>query len=70
MIPQLKLVMEYGADKRRETISEVAGIIPDEYDDPCHRDIIVAYHEHQDTHTYHRIDPEMGKYNLSISYTI
>ena len=37
--------MEYGADKRREklpTTSEVAAIIPDEYDDPSHRDIVVS----------------------------
>ena len=62
--PQLKLVMECGGDKRREnlpTTSEVAAIIPDEDDDPSHRNIVVA---HRDTRVYHRIDPEMGTYNI------
>ena len=51
--PQLKLVMEYGGDKQREnlpTTSEVTATIPDEDDDPSHRDIVAAHREHQDTH--------------------
>ena len=43
--PQMRLVMEAGADRRREnlpTSNEVAAIIIDEYGDPCERDIVLT----------------------------
>jgi hypothetical protein len=42
---QMRLVLEAGADRRREnlpTSGEVAVIIPDEYGDPSCRDIVLA----------------------------
>jgi hypothetical protein len=44
--PQMRLVLEAGADRRREnlpTSDEVAVILPDEYAEPSFRDIILAY---------------------------
>ena len=43
--PQMRLVLEAGADRRREnlpTSDEVAAIIPDEYGDPSCRNIVLA----------------------------
>ncbi|RMZ76301.1 hypothetical protein DV736_g6706, partial [Chaetothyriales sp. CBS 134916] len=43
--PQMRLVLEEGADRRREnlpTSDEVAVIIPDEYGNPSRRDIVLA----------------------------
>ena len=43
--PQMRLVLEEGADRRREnlpTSDEVAVLIPDEYGDPSYRDIVLA----------------------------
>ena len=43
--PQLRLILEAGADRRREnlpTSDEVAVIIPDEYSDASFRDIVLA----------------------------
>ena len=61
--PQLRLIMEYGADRRREnlpTALEVAAIIPEEDEEISYRDIIVTYREMEGQHKYHRIDPESG----------
>lgn len=41
----MRLVMESGADRRRENLSvsnEIALIIPDEYGEPGCRDLVVA----------------------------
>ena len=41
--PQMRLIMKAGADRRRSNLpisDEIAGIIPDEYGEPCKRDII------------------------------
>ena len=43
--PQLNLVIEKGSDQRRTNLpvaSEVALFIPDEYSDPCFRDIVLS----------------------------
>lgn len=42
---QMRLIMETGADQRREnlpTANEIAVLIPDEYNEPGHRDIVLA----------------------------
>ena len=41
----MRLIMEAGADRRRSnlpTSDEIAGIIPDEYGEPCKRDIVLT----------------------------
>jgi hypothetical protein len=46
--PQLRLVVQSGADRRREnllTATELAGIIPDEFEDASRRDLILAVRE-------------------------
>lgn len=46
--PQMRLVLQSGADRRREnlpTTSEVAGILPDEFADESRRDILLAVRE-------------------------
>ena len=46
--PQLRLVIESGADRRREnlpTSNEVTAIIPDEYTDASRRDLILTVRE-------------------------
>jgi hypothetical protein len=46
--PQLRLVMEAGADRRREnlpTSDEVTAIIPDEFTDASRRDLVLAVRE-------------------------
>lgn len=46
--PQMKLVVQAGADRRRENLpvaDELAGIIPDEYEDIESRDVILAVRE-------------------------
>jgi hypothetical protein len=43
--PQMKLIIESGADRRREnlpTALELAGLIPDEFSDASRRDIVLA----------------------------
>lgn len=66
--PQLRLVVEQGADRRREnlpTSDEVALIIPDEYGDRCFRDICLAYRsgpEAQDGDRLHRISQTHAAY--------
>lgn len=43
--PQMRLIMETGADRRREnlpTSNEVGAIIIDEYGNPCERDIVLT----------------------------
>ena len=43
--PQMRLIMETGADQRREnlpTANEIAVLIPDEYNEPGHRDIVLT----------------------------
>jgi len=47
--PQMRLVMENGADRRREnlpTSDEIAVILPDEYAEASRRDIILAVRDH------------------------
>lgn len=64
--PQMKLVMETGADKRREnlpTSSEMAVIIPDEYGEPCFRDIVLATRNTDtDGQSFSHIDPSHAAY--------
>lgn len=64
--PQMKLIMEVGADKRREnlpTSNQMAVIIPDEYGQSCFRDIVLATrnppHERQE---YTHIDASHAAY--------
>ena len=58
--PQMRLVLEHGADRRREnlpTSDEVAVIIPDENGDPNYRDIVLAERgEPADRPRYHRVN--------------
>jgi len=64
--PQLRLVLEKGADRRREnlpTSEEVAVIIPDEYSDPSHRDIVLAERsDSTDRPRCHRINATHAAY--------
>lgn len=56
--PQLRLIMEQGADRRREnllTSDEVGLIIPDEYGDASFRDICLAYHNGPEEHYGNRL---------------
>ena len=42
--PQIRLVVEKGADQRRENLpisNQIADIIVDEYGEPCHRNIVL-----------------------------
>ena len=60
--PQLRLVIEKGADKRREnlpTSDEIAIIIPDEYDQAGICDIILA---ERDDRSFHTINPNNAAY--------
>jgi hypothetical protein len=46
--PQIRLIMESGADRRREnlpTSNEVTAIIPDEYTDASRRDLVLMVRE-------------------------
>ena len=56
----MRLVLEHGADRRREnlpTSDEVAVIIPDENGDPNYRDIVLAERgEPADRPRYHRVN--------------
>ena len=41
----MRLIMEAGTDRQRSNLpisDEIAGIIPDEYGEPCKRDIILT----------------------------
>ncbi|KAH8144449.1 uncharacterized protein LAJ45_11579 [Morchella importuna] len=62
---QLRLVMEHGADKRREnlpTSNEVAAIIPDEYGDSGFRDIVLAHKNPDVNRQFSVIDPNHAAY--------
>ena len=55
--PQLRLIMEYGADRWWEnlpTTLEVAAIILEEDEEISYCDIIVTYREMEAQHKYHR----------------
>ena len=64
--PQMRLVLEKGADRRREnlpTSDEVAVIIPDEHGDPSYRDIVLAQRgDLADRPRYHRINETHAAY--------
>ena len=64
--PQMKLLLEMGADRRRSnlpTVDEVAIIIPDEYNQGGFRDIVLAYRNPEiDTNQYHTISSNSAAY--------
>lgn len=63
--PQLRLVMESGADKRRHnlpTSNEVAAIIPDEYGEAGFRDIVLAHRNPDANRLFSVIDPNHAAY--------
>ena len=64
--PQMKLLLELGADRRRSnlpTIEEVAIIIPDEYNQAGFRDIVLAYRHPENNNTqYHNVSSNSAAY--------
>ena len=64
--PQMKLLLELGADRRQNnlpTIEEVAIIIPDEYDQAGFRDIVLAYrHPENNNNQYHTVSSNSAAY--------
>lgn len=63
--PQLQLIMESGADKRRNnlpTSDEIAVIIPDEYDQGGFRDIVLAKRNSDPNTAFSIINPNHAAY--------
>lgn len=64
--PQMRLIMETGADRRREnlpTSNEVAGILSDEFDGASSRDIVLAVRNPRGRdHPLNRINPTHAAY--------
>ncbi|KAH0614326.1 uncharacterized protein H6S33_006212 [Morchella sextelata] len=63
--PQLRLIVESGADKRRHnlpTSNEVAAIIPDEYGEAGFRDIVLAHRNPDANRQFSIIDPNHAAY--------
>ena len=51
LTPRMQLILEKGADKRREnlpTTMELAGLLPLEYGEPCFRDVVIALRDDTD----------------------
>ena len=49
--PRMQLILEKGADKRREnlpTVMELAGLLPLEYGEPCFRDVVIGFRDDTD----------------------
>ena len=64
--PQMKLLLELGADRRRSnlpTTDEVAMIFPDEYQQGGFRDIVLAYRSSENNdNQYHTISSNLVAY--------
>jgi hypothetical protein len=63
--PQLQLIMESGADKRRHnlpTSNEIAVIIPDEYGQAGFRDIVLANRDMDGDESFNIINPNNAAY--------
>jgi hypothetical protein len=63
--PQLRLIVESGADRRRHnlpTSNEVAAIIPDEYGDAGFRDIVLAHRNSDANRQFSIINPNHAAY--------
>ena len=63
--PQLRLIMETGADRRREnlpTSDEIAVIIPDEYGEAGFRDIVLAKRTGNQNDNFSIINPNHASY--------
>lgn len=63
--PDMELVMQQGADRRRENlpvVDEVAGVIPDELDAPGKRDVVVASRRAGSNQTLFKVPVDNGLY--------
>ncbi|CUS15161.1 unnamed protein product, partial [Tuber aestivum] len=70
--PQLRLVMETGADKRRENLpasNEIAAIIPNEYGEPGFRDIVLAKRLANSGSAFSTINPNHASY-MALHYVL
>ena len=70
--PQLRLIVETGADRRREnlpTSNEIALIIPDEYGEAGFRDIVLAKRNGSDNNTFSIINPNHASY-MALHYVL
>ena len=70
---QMRLIVQEGADERRENlpiVSEVAAVIPDEYADRCYREIVLAERSNQgNARRFSSIHPHHAAY-LPLAYPL
>lgn len=70
--PQLRLIIETGADRRREnlpTSDEIAIIIPDEYEEADFRDIVLAKRTGINNNNFSIINPNHASY-MALHYVL
>lgn len=63
--PQMRLILQSGADRRREnlpTATELAGILPDEFADESRRDVLLAVQPGRNGPQLHRVPVTSAAY--------